>query len=185
MKRKTVLNILLILLVLSFFVTPIGYHGKVFLNKVFSFSPKVTPPLKRDTIKDYGWKLKDAKWDLINFDRSEGKVIFINFWASWRLPCAAELQSIQELYDRYKGQVDFYLITNEERAPVETFMQENGFDFPVTYLIIGEKAPVETDDPPRSYLIDKKGAVVIAKQGIADWDTTKIYHLLDRLIQEK
>jgi len=184
MKRKTVLNILLILLVLSFFVTPLGYHGKILLNKVFSFSPEVVPPQKRDTIRDYNWPLKDAQWKFFNFNRSEGKVIFINFWASWRLPCAAELQSIQELYSRYGDQVDFYLITNEERAPVRAFMEEEEFDFPVTYLIIGEKTPVKADGPPRSYIIDKHGAVVVDKKGIADWDNAKIYRLLDRLLKE-
>ena len=184
MQRKTLLNILLILVVLSFFVTPIGYHGKILLNRIFSFSPDVIPPQKRDTISSYDWKLKDANWDFINFNRSEGKVAFINLWASWRLPCAAELQSIDKLYARYGDKVDFYIITNEEREPVEAFMEEQEFGFPVTYLIIGEQAPVATNDPPRSYIINKDGAVVVAKEGIADWDNEKVYNLLDRLIKE-
>jgi len=59
-----------------------------------------------------------------NFKQSKGKVVFVNFWASWVLPCEAELQSIQKFYDAYKGDVDFYIITNEEREPVEAFMQQ-------------------------------------------------------------
>lgn len=184
MQRKTLLNILLILVVLSFFVTPMGYHGKILLNRIFAFSPDVIPPQNRDTIADYNWKLKDANWDFINFRQSEGKVVFINFWASWRLPSAAELRSIEELYARYGDKVDFYIITNEEREPVEAFMEEQEFSFPVTYLIIGEKAPLNTDDPPRSYIIDRDGAVVVTQDGIADWDNDKIFGLLDRLLKQ-
>lgn len=184
MRKKTILNILLILLVLSFFVTPIGYHGKVLLNRIFSFSPEIIPPAERDTLAFYDWKLKDANWNFINFVRSEGKVVFINFWASWRLPSAAELKGIQELYNRYGDKVDFYIITNEEREPVEAFMKEHNFNFPVTFMIIGEKSPVETKSVPGSYIIDKKGRVVVAQEGIADWDNDTIYNLFNKLIEE-
>jgi thiol-disulfide isomerase/thioredoxin len=184
MRRKTLLNILLILVVLSFFVTPLGYHGKILLNRIFSFSPDVVPADERATISDYDWKLKDQNWDFINFERSRGKVIFINFWASWKLPSAAELKSIQELYNRFGSRVDFYIITNEERPPVLDFMEEHGFTFPVTYLIIGEKAPVEIKDAPGSYIIGKNGSVYVDKEGIADWDNREVSELLEDLLKD-
>ncbi len=182
--KKTVLNIALILFVLSFFVTPLGHYGKVFLNRLFSFSPPVIEESKRERIDDYDWKLKDAEWNFFNFEKSKGNVIFINLWASWRLPCEAELASIQKMYDKYQGKVDFYIITNENRPPVEAFMAKHGFTFPVTYLIIGEKTPINPDEVPSSYLIDKLGNIVIYKRKIADWNTTKVYSLLDELIAE-
>lgn len=183
--RKTVLNILLIAIVVSFFVTPLGYHGKILLNRLFSFSPEVLDKSQSPQITDYNWKLKDPQWEFFNFDQSKGRVIFINFWASWRLPCAAELQSIQNLYDRYENQIDFYIITDEEREPVEEFMSENEFYFPLTYLIIGESAPVEIPEPPASFIIDKEGYIRVKQEGIADWDNKKVYELLDELISSK
>lgn len=185
MRRKTVLNILLILLVLAFFVTPLGYQGKLLLNRIFSFSPSVIPVSQRTTISDYDWKLKDANWEIFNFERSKGKVVFLNFWASWRLPCAAELRSVEVLYNKYKDRADFYIITDEEREPVLEFMEEHNFNFPVTYLIIGEDYPLDPSDPPRSYIIGKKGGVAVDQHGIADWDNTTVYGLLDELIAEK
>ena len=182
MRRKTVLNILLILLVLAFFVTPLGYQVKLLLNRIFSFSPSVIPVSERMTISDYDWKLKDANWEVFNFRRSEGKVVFLNFWASWRLPCAAELRSVDELYNKYGDSVDFYIITDEEREPVLEFMQENDFHFPVTYLLIGEDYPVDPSDPPHSYIIGKNGGIAVNQKGIADWDNSKVYGLLDDLI---
>nr|WP_321414001.1 TlpA disulfide reductase family protein [uncultured Allomuricauda sp.] len=182
--KKTVLNIALILFILSFFVTPIGYYGKIWLNRLFAFSPSVIERAEQQKITDYDWKLKDAEWNFFNFEESKGNVIFINLWASWRLPSEAELASIQELYDQYNGKIDFYMITNEEQEPVEAFMEEHGFTFPVTYLIIGDKMAVDTSKVPCSYLIDKSGNIVVHEKGISDWSTKKVYKLLDELIAE-
>ncbi|MDC6364318.1 MULTISPECIES: TlpA family protein disulfide reductase [Flavobacteriaceae] len=182
--KKTVLNVVLILFVLSFFVTPLGYYGKILLNKMLAMSPPVIEQSEREKITDYDWKLKDADWNIFNFEKSKGNVVFINFWASWRLPSEAELSSIQELYNKYKGKMDFYIITNENRPPVEAFMEEHEFTFPLTYLIIGEKMPVDSKEVPSSYLIDKSGNIVIHKKGIADWSNKKVYTLLDELIAE-
>ncbi|NND15301.1 MAG: TlpA family protein disulfide reductase [Eudoraea sp.] len=184
LKKKTLLNILLFAFILSFFFTPLGYHSKVFLNRLFAGGPTLIPAENRIKIPDYQWKLKDPQWEFFSFERSQGKVVFINFWASWRLPSAAELAGIQDLYDAYADRVDFYIITDEERPPVLEFMAEKKFDFPVTYLIIGERAPFEVLTPPASYLIDKKGHIVIHEEGIADWDNRKIYALLDELLAE-
>ncbi|WP_372974863.1 TlpA family protein disulfide reductase [Muriicola sp.] len=182
-KKKTVFNILLIVLVLSFFVTPLGYHSKILLNRLFAGTPDVIPENDRVTIADYEWTLKDEQWDFFSFERSKGKVVFINFWASWRLPSAAELKSIQKLYDRFKGQVDFYIITDEEREPVKEFMEENDLYFPVTYLIIGEKSPLQVMEPPATYILDKQGNIVVKRDGIGDWDSTKIVGLINKLLE--
>ncbi|MAU16920.1 MAG: hypothetical protein CMH46_15430 [Muricauda sp.] len=182
--KKTILNVVLILFVVSFFVTPIGYYGKIWLNRIFAFSPNVIEKTEQETITDFDWKLKDEEWNFFNFERSKGNVVFINLWASWRLPSEAELASIQDLYDKYKDKIDFYIITNEEREPVEAFMEEHGFTFPVTYLIIGEKMPIDTSKVPASYLIDKSGNIVVHEEGISDWSSKKVYKLLDELIAE-
>ncbi len=182
LKRKTVLNILLILFAASFFVTPLGHFAKIGLMQLFSFSPKVVAEDEREKIPSYDWTLKDPTWEFFNFERSEGKVVLIDFWASWRLPCLPELKSIQRLYDDYGDQVDFYIITDEERPPVEAFMEEHEFTFPVTYLILGTESPVEIVDPPQSYLIDQQGYIVVDQRGMADWNTARVRDLLDRLL---
>ncbi len=184
MKKSTILTLLVIALVLSLFLTPLGYHGKVWLNRLFSFTPDIEASEDQKTLAYYDWTLKDPNWNFFNFEKSKGNVIFINFWASWRLPCAAELQDIQALYDDYGEQIDFYIITNEERPPVEAFMAEKKFTFPVTYLIIGEPAPVMTEPVPSSYIIDKQGTIIVRADDIADWDNSKIRKLLDTLIAE-
>ena len=176
---------MIIAVVVSFFVTPLGYHGKILLNRIFSFGPDISTKTEASQIDNYNWQLKDEQWEFFSFERSRGEVIFINFWASWRLPCAAELKSIQNLYDRYGQSADFYIVTDEERPPVEEFMAENDFTFPITYLIIGEPAPFPIPEPPASYLIDREGYIRVSQQGIADWDNSKIYGLMEEMIEIK
>ncbi len=183
-RKNTVLNVVLILIVVAFFVTPLGYYGKILLNRLFSFAPEVIEVESRKQLANYDWKLKDPNWNFFNFEKSKGKVVFVNFWASWRLPSEAELSSIQSLYDTYGDRVDFYIITDEEREPVETFMEKQGFTFPLTYLIIGEPSPLEIEEPPYSYLIDKNGYVVIEKDGIANWDAKKVHETIDELLAQ-
>lgn len=181
-KRKTVLNILLFAFVLSFFVTPLGHFGKVFLNRIFASPPDIIAETSRKQIPSYSWRLKDPNWDFFNMERSKGKVMFINFWASWMLPSEAEFKGIQKLYDEFGDRVDFYIITNEERPPVEEFMQLKKFTFPITYMIIGEPAPFDILEPPGTYIIDREGYIAVRENDMADWDTNRVRDLLNELV---
>lgn len=186
--KKTYLNILLILFVVSFFVTPLGEYSKITLMQVFSFSPQIVETSKRQKLSFYNWTLKDPKGEFFNFERSRGKVVLIDFWASWRLPSLPELKTIQDLYEDYGGRVDFYIITNEEHAPAEAFMERYGFTFPVTYQFLESESPLPGSEPPRSYLIDQQGYIIVDQKGMADWNTSKMRELLDSILanpQEK
>jgi len=136
-KTKTFLNVLLILFVLSFFVTPLGYQGKLLLNKIFAQSPEIISEADRSRLANYNWRLKD---------------------------------------------IDFYLITNEERPPVEEFVDRHEITAPITYLIIGDKTPLDIPEPPASYIIDKNGTIVSFNERVSDWNSTKTRELLDKLV---
>ncbi len=183
--KKTVLNIVLILFVLSFFVTPLGYQGKLLLNRLFARTPEFVSKSDREKIENYDWRLKDEKWDFFSFEKSKGRVAIVIFWASWKLPaCEAEMKSVEKLYKDYQGEIDFYLITNEERPPVEAFVEKHSITAPITYLIIGDKSPLQIPEPPASYIIDKQGGIAAYKEGISDWGTKKTRELLDGLLGE-
>ncbi len=182
--RKTTLNLLLIFFVLSFFITPLGHFCKVSLNRIFAVEPSVIAPENRGKIEDYNWRLKDRDWNYINFERSRGKVVVISFWASWNVPSMAQLHDFQELYEKYGKEIDFYIITDEEREDPEEVMSKNGFTFPITYQIIGERSPIKLLKPPGSYLLDKEGYITIHQNDICDWDNAKVMGFIDELIKK-
>ncbi len=184
MKKSTVYTLTIIILVLSFFVTPLGDFSKELLNKLFATTPTVISKENQGRVLTYDWKLKRADWSFFNFNEAKEKVVFINFWATWDLPSRAQLDDIQLLYDRYGERMKFYIITNEERENPEEMMGRKGYSFPITYQIIGEPSPIKILKEGGSYILDKKGNIVVHQTAIADWDNETIYNLLDSLIAE-
>jgi thiol-disulfide isomerase/thioredoxin len=184
MKKSTVYTLSIILLVLSFFVTPLGDFSKELLNKLFATAPTVISTEKQGRLATYDWKLKRADWSFFNFEEAKGKVVFINFWATWDLPSRAQLDDIQVLHEKYGKSVKFYIITNEEREMPDEMMLRKGYTFPLTYQIIGEPSPINLLKEGGSYVLDKKGNIAVHQTEIADWDNDVIYKLLDSLIKE-
>ncbi len=184
MKKQTVYTLLVIALILSFFVTPLGDFSKELLNKTFAASPTIISAENQGKLPNYNWKLKRANWSFFNFEEAQGQVVFINFWATWHLPSRAQLDDIQKLYEKYGGDVKFYIITDQERELPEEMMARKGFTFPITYQIIGEPSPIKLLKPAGSYILDKKGNIVVHQTAIADWDNKDIDVLLRRLIAE-
>jgi len=175
---------MIIALVLSFFVTPLGEFSKELLNKTFAVAPTIIPAENQGKIVNYDWELKRADWSFFNFKEAKGQVVFINFWTTWHLPSRAQLDDIQKLYDKYQGDVKFYIITNQERELPEEMMARKGYTFPLTYEIIGQSSSVKILQPAGSYVIDKKGNIVVHQTAIADWDNGDIDAMFSRLISE-
>ena len=67
----------------------------------------------------------------LNFNDTKGEVVLLNFWATWCPPCIAELPSMQKLYNDYKDKVRFVFVTNEDKATIEAFLAEKGYDLPI------------------------------------------------------
>lgn len=181
--RRRIVSLLLFLFILAFFITPLGYESKILLNRIFAATPEIVAPENRQAV-DYDWQLKDENWDFFNLERSKGKVIFVSFWASWQVPSVSELRGIQQLYNDYKDTVDFYIISDEEREPVTELLQKRGYNFKVTYLIIGKKMPFDAKKVPSGYIIDKQGRVAAQRQGVTRWNSAKVRALLDALVND-
>lgn len=63
-------------------------------------------------------------------------------------------------------------------------MAKRGFDFNVTYLIIGEKMPFDPEVIPSGYVIDKQGSVVASQTKGANWNSSEVRQLLDTLLAQ-
>ncbi len=182
MKRKTVATLALIAFILSFFLTPLGDLGKSWLMRLFASSPEIIPVENQERLSSYDWRLRDANGEYFSFERSKGKVAFVDFWATWHTPSAAELRDIEKLYNDYSDKIDFYIVTNEEQFPVEEFMEKTDYSFPISFRIMDEPSPLEIPDPSGAYLIDKEGNIVVKSDDIKDWYNKDVIQLLDSLV---
>ena len=185
MKRKKpsisniVILVLLVLMIIPQTRTPI----QVAINRIFAkFSPSVNAIDDRANIANYDWMLYDAEDQLINFTDNQGKVVLVNFWATWCPPCIAEMPELQQLYDDYGEQVTFLFVASDDKEAVATFLSERDYTIPVYYQ--GSQAPKEiaTQSLPTTYLIDRSGNIVIDKKGAANWNSDKVRKTIDELL---
>ncbi len=155
---------------------------QVFVQQLISFSPSEKAETEREILQDYNWDLMQLNGDVANFSQSKGKIIIVNFWATWCPPCVAEMPSFQKLYDDYGSQVDFYFITSEKPEKVEKFMQRNKYALPIFLQTAEAPKQLESSVLPTTYLISKSGEIIIDEEGAANWNSDKMRALLDTLL---
>jgi peroxiredoxin len=106
--------------------------------------------------------LKDLEGESWHLQELHGKVVLLNFWATWCPPCRKEMPDLQALYDKYKGQGFIVLsISDEEAAKVTPFIQQNHITYPVM-LDPGRKVNdlFQVDGIPKSFVYDRDGNLV-------------------------
>ena len=122
--------------------------------------------------------------DTLMFDQFHGKVVFLNFWATWCPPCKAEMPSIQALYEDVKSEDIEFVMLSLDRNPqevVQGFMDENGYTFPVYGPL--EQLPPEFQSRaiPTTYIISKQGKILFSHSGVANYDTKEMRGFLKEL----
>lgn len=167
-------NILFGIVVTLFIIPQTRTPIQVFLNKIISFSPSEISEDERESLKTYNWILMNEKGEGVNFKQSKGKVTIINYWATWCAPCIAEMPNLQELYTEFKDEVDFYFITNDDPQKVNTFMAENNYDMPSYRQTSQAPLLLQSSSLPTTYVISKKGEIIMKKIGSANWSSDKV-----------
>jgi peroxiredoxin len=103
--------------------------------------------------------LQGKEWHLHDL---QGKVVLVNFWATWCPPCRKEMPDLQALYDKYKDQGFVVLsISDEEMAKVAPFISERRISYPVL-LDPGRKVNDEfiVEGIPKSFVYNREGKLV-------------------------
>lgn len=161
-----------------------GMPIKVLVNRLIAFSPSEVAAEEVAILEDYDWSLVSVEGNPLNFSQSEGKVVFVNLWATWCPPCVAEMPSLQKLYDRYGDRMDFYFISSETSEKLENFLQKKRYNFPV--YIESKSLPkiLQTRSIPTTYLISKEGKIVMNETKAANWNSEKAHAIVEALLQQ-
>ncbi|MFK7812950.1 MAG: TlpA family protein disulfide reductase [Maribacter sp.] len=183
-KRETLSNFAFIILAVLLLFTPLGFHARVLVAKIFSFSPSPVQDEKQLLLTDYSWKLSSIDNESLNFEDLEGKVVLLNYWATWCPPCVAEMPSLQELHDDYGKKVAFVFVAHDKREKVKNFLTKNQFDLPVYFEKSNSPEILSTESIPTTFIVDKKGKIVVAETGAVNWNSTGTRELLETLLNE-
>ena len=142
-------------------------------------------PIKGDS-KAPNFYLEDLKGKKLELNNFKGKVIFLNFWATWCGPCKEEMPSMEILYRQFKEKDFVFLsisVDYEGRKPVKEFIQKQRYTFPV---LLDPKCNVldlyEVRRIPTTIIIDKNRRVIGRATGPINWKSPEVKSLLNLLL---
>lgn len=124
---------------------------------------------------DYGMDLTDLDGAPVAPSRWSGKILVLNFWATWCAPCLREMPSLRRLMEQ-TGDLDvqFGFITREDPAVVRPFVAKRSLDVPV-YVLKGEPPECfKTRGIPATFVVGRSGGIAMQHVGAAAWDAESI-----------
>lgn len=118
----------------------------------------------------------------------KGKVLFINFWASWCSPCREEMPSIDKLSKDFSANQDFILLpVLYKNAPQDAinYLKESGFNLPILIDKDGKAAiSYGLRGIPETYIVDKKGIIRKKIIGPYEWDSPDVLAFIAGLLKK-
>ena len=182
--KKNLKNILFVIAIALLIIPQTRKPIQVFLQKIIAYVKPVTINNEKNTrITDYNWKLTDETNTVFNFEDTKGKVVLVNFWATWCPPCIAEMPSLQALYNDYNEKIVLLFVTTDFYSEINPFMQKNKYTFKVHRPASDYPAYFNISTIPRTFLIDKNGTIIIDESGAANWNSDKIRTTIDNLLK--
>jgi len=102
---------------------------------------------------------------------SRGKVILLNFWATWCGPCRAEIPDLVDLQNKYQDRLQILglVVDDDDQDAIKNFVSESGINYPVA--IAGDEIRFQYGGIaalPTSFVLDAEGRVVQKHEGLRD-----------------
>jgi thiol-disulfide isomerase/thioredoxin len=129
-------------------------------------------------------KFKDAKGKIVNLEELQGKVVFINFWATWCPPCLAEMPSVNKLHEQFKNdqEVVFLMIdADSDFNKAQAYMDKRNYKLPVYTFASELPTTIFKGSLPTTLVFDKKGRISFNEQGAANYSNPKFIAFIKQL----
>src|SRR5699024_6244426 len=135
-------------------------------------------------VENPDFPLENQNGELINMKDLQGKVVFINFWATWCPPCIVEMPDINDLYQEYKNEDDvvFLMISLDRNFDTaKRFLDRKGFDFDIHKANSAVPATFQTRGIPTTFVVDKNGNIAQKYVGARNYNTDEFKGILEGL----
>ncbi|MBS5371569.1 MAG: redoxin domain-containing protein [Coprobacillus cateniformis] len=110
------------------------------------------------------YELKDQHDKIIKLEDYKGKVVFLNFWATWCPPCRGELPNIQKLYEKYRSDKHVAILTivypggqEKGKSDLKEFISDNALTVPVLFDDGFIYSTFGIGSMPTTFMLDKEG----------------------------
>ncbi len=184
--KKNIYNLLFATILVLFFIPNTRGMMQIFLTRIFTVSPDIVAVEERESLASYNWRLHGVNTESTNFETTKGKVVLLNYWVTWMAPSIAEMPSLQKLYKDYKDKVEFIFLTTDDDPEIQEYMEAKKYEYPIYRSLSEHPKPLVLDGKsfPTTYLISKKGDIVIDKVGPAYWSSDQVRTTIDLLLEE-
>ncbi len=137
-------------------------------------APVPAPSLAAADLQGQTWRLTDYR----------GKIVVINFWATWCPPCVREMASLDSLNEKLAGRGRVIAVNmGEKRTVVEEFLQQHPLTLPI---ILDPQMQISSQwqvtGLPTTYIINSVGHVVYRVMGPQEWDRDGLVTQLEQLL---
>ncbi len=194
LKKKStfgkITDIIFVLFLVALFIpnSRIAIGGFVNRIKAMVVEPSLDDTGNEEIVNfnDINWQLTDINGSTINFQDYKGKVVFLNFWATWCPPCVGEMPGIQDLYDKFKDNNDvvFLLVSNEELSKIKTFIDKREYTFPVFSSRYKSPDVFFSKSIPTTFVISKYGKIKVKETGAVNWGGNKMEQIIKDLLNK-
>lgn len=155
------------------------------LMKLGFYQPKLEEAIApKEVSSSLYFEMLDADGNSVELSDLKGKVVFINFWATWCPPCIAEMPSIQKMYDKVRDDEEIVVLTVEVQGAKEKamkFMERKNMDLPVVYPNSAIPEEIFQGSLPTTVIFDKDGNIAHTTMGMADYSGQNILDFFEEL----
>ena len=113
--------------------------------------------------------LNDLHDQPIDLEKYKGKIVFINFWATWCKPCREEMPSIKAAMEILKDEkVEFLFASDESTQQIEEFKAVHEYDF--NYVKVENLSELNIMGLPTTYIFNPNGELIFSDMGYRKWN---------------
>ncbi|MDR2484194.1 MAG: TlpA family protein disulfide reductase [Treponema sp.] len=159
---------------------------KVIPAQIGSAFSKAGIPVLRERSQSIDFSLPLLDGGALTLSSLKGKVVLLNFWATWCPPCRQEMPSMEALYRRFKDMGLAFLAVDiqESNRQVGGFMKDFGLTFPVALDASGSISnKYGIRGIPTTFVIDRDGGIIISAVGGRDWSNPAVVSAFEVLLQ--
>lgn len=148
------------------------------------FNPTVDQKISETTFDLSTVKFSDANGRKVSLANFKGKIVFVNFWATWCPPCLAEMKSIHQLHQQFKNDNELvFLMVNADNdfRKAQSYMSRKKYDLPVYGFASDLPAVIFKGSLPTTVVFDKQGRLSFRTEGAANYSSQRFVDFIKKL----
>lgn len=125
------------------------------------------------------WRIRALNGPEVALESLMDRPVLLNVWATWCVPCVAELRSLERLNRSLPpGRVRVIVVSPEDHDHVAQWAGRRAYDLPLYVEVTRMPEGFGLNAVPTTWVMDSRGRVVLRRRGAADWDRDDVRALL-------